>query len=239
MKGDAGLQGPPGENGTVGPQGPPGENGTRGPQGPPGENGTVGPQGSPGVKGDAGPQGQLGYPGPKGMKGAKGISGLKGAVGYGSPGAKGMKGSRGPPGYGYKGSRGPPGYGYKGSRGPPGSPGGGVTYTYWGKTTCPYGRTRVYKGYAGGGPLSGHGGGSNLICATDNPRYHRESTNTDRDASQLYGAEYKACCGQRLSSIGSNNIPVQCVMFPLAPHKSWYQEHIYAPQDGPQSTVDG
>ena len=146
-------------------------------------------KGEKGILGQRGPAG-YGYPGPKG------ISGLKGAVGYGSPGVKGMKGSRGPPGYGYK-----------GSRGPPGPPGGGVTYTYWGKTTCPYGRTRVYKGYAGGGQWGTHGGGSNLICATDNPRYHRESTNTDRDASQLYGAEYKACCGQRLSSIGSSNIP--------------------------------
>jgi hypothetical protein len=191
VKGDAGLQGPPGENGTIGPQGPPGENGTVGPQGPPGENGTVGPQGSPGVKGDAGPQGQLGYPGPKGMKGAKGISGPKGAVGYGSPGAKGMKGSRGPPGYGYKGSRGPPGYGYKGSRGPPGPPGGGVTYTYWGKTSCRSGRTRVYKGYTGGGQWNTFGGGTNLYCVTDQPLYNSGWTPVDRGSTKLYGAELK------------------------------------------------
>jgi len=36
--------------------------------------------------------------------------------------------------------------GHRGPRGPPGHNGGGVEYIRWGKTSCPYGANKVYKG---------------------------------------------------------------------------------------------
>ena len=115
-----------------------------------------------------------------------------------------MKGERGPPGN--TGLRGPPGYGYKGSRGPPGPPGGGVTYTYWGKTSCPSGRTTVYKGYAGGSHWNTFGGGSNLLCATDLPKYNSGWTPVDRGSAKLYGAELKTS-RQILGGVVNGNVP--------------------------------
>ena len=75
------------------------------------------------------------------MPGAQGPQGLKGEPGPagGPPGPQGQPGARG--------ATGP-----QGSVGPAGSRSGGVTYTRWGKSSCPNisGTELMYTGRAGG-----------------------------------------------------------------------------------------
>ena len=55
-----------------------------------------------------------------------------------------------------------------------GSQGGsGVTYTRWGRTTCPsdQGTEVLYSGRAAGSPLQNSGGGANYICLPEDPDY--------------------------------------------------------------------
>ncbi|VGV39744.1 collagen-like surface protein [Streptococcus pyogenes] len=65
-KGEAGIQGPQGEDGKVGPRGPKGEDGVQGPQGEKGDTGERGEKGEAGIQG---PQGEKGETGERGEKG--------------------------------------------------------------------------------------------------------------------------------------------------------------------------
>ena len=82
--------------------------------------------GRDGLTGPQGPQGTAGTPGTPGTHGRDGLQGQKGE--------KGEEGTRG-------------------TQGPQGTPGlGGVTYTRWGRTTCPQveGTSTVYEGLTAG-----------------------------------------------------------------------------------------
>ena len=82
----------------------------------------------------------------------------------GLPGRDGVQGPPGPPGKD----------GSTGRQGPPGSPSsGGVTYTRWGKSSCPQvqGTELVYSGIAGGPYFNQEGGGANHLCMPKDPEY--------------------------------------------------------------------
>ena len=81
----------------------------------------------------------------------------------GRDGLPGRDGVRGPPG--------PPGP--QGKEGLAGPKNGGITYTIWGKSTCPTGtgREEVYSGIAAGSMHTQSGGGANYLCLPKVPEY--------------------------------------------------------------------
>ena len=114
------------------------------------------------LQGRDGRDGQNGRDGRDGMPGAQGPPGPKGEPGPagGPPGPQGQTGARGPPGP-------------QGPVGPAGPRSGGVTYTRWGKSSCPNvtGTELVYTGRAGGSHYTHAGGGANLLCMPLDPEY--------------------------------------------------------------------
>ena len=83
--------------------------------------------------------------------------------------------------------------GTTGLQGPPGPRSAGVTYTRWGKTTCPSvpGTELIYKGRAGGSFYDQQGGGANYLCMPEDPEYTLRFTSGVRDQSYVFGAEYQ------------------------------------------------
>ena len=100
----------------------------------------------------------------------------------GLPGRDGVQGPPGPPGQ-------------NGSTGPPGPSSGGVTYTRWGKSSCPEVEdTRlVYYGMTGGTQHYEHGGGANHLCMPEDPEYSDTLKYEDGEqgAAHVYGSEYQ------------------------------------------------
>ena len=81
----------------------------------------------------------------------------------GLPGRDGEDGKPGP-----QGGQGPPG-----PQGTPGPRSAGVTYTRWGKSSCPTisGTQLVYVGRAGGSEYNEQGGGAEKLCLPLDPDY--------------------------------------------------------------------
>eukprot|EP00656_Telonema_subtile_P032233 TRINITY_DN3533_c0_g1_i1.p1 TRINITY_DN3533_c0_g1~~TRINITY_DN3533_c0_g1_i1.p1 ORF type:complete len:382 (-),score=47.34 TRINITY_DN3533_c0_g1_i1:219-1364(-) len=102
LRGPAGNDGAPGNDGPQGPQGNDGAAGVQGatgPQGPSGNAGAPGPQGARGATGPSGNDGATGAQGPQGNGGTTGAQGATGAQGpQGTTGAQGNPGAGGPPG---------------------------------------------------------------------------------------------------------------------------------------------
>ena len=116
----------------------------------------------------------------------------------GRDGRDGRDGATGPQGpRGLQGTTGP--------QGPPGPRSAGVTYTKWGKTTCPSvpGTELVYKGRAGGSFYNHRGGGANYLCMPEDPEYTLPFTSGVRDYSYVYGAEYEG----PIPSVHDHNVP--------------------------------
>ena len=73
---------------------------------------------------------------------------------------------------------------------------GGVTYTRWGKSSCPeiQGTELLYSGITAGTHFEHTGGGANYLCMPQDPEY--STTLTYRDGEQahalLYVAEYES-----------------------------------------------
>ena len=73
-----------------------------------------------------------------------------------------------------------------------GSSGGIVSYTHWGKNSCPYGAELIYKGFAASGHYNHSGGISSLLCLTDKPTFDVENVSDgNQDGALLYGTEYE------------------------------------------------
>lgn len=66
---------------------------------------------------------------------------------------------------------------------------GGVVYTRWGSSTCPYTSTLVYSGAMAGTSYEYKGGASNMLCMPFNPDYYNTRSGT-QGHSYLHGAEY-------------------------------------------------
>ena len=92
--------------------------------------------------------------------------------------------------------------GEKGEQGTPATTGGGVTYTRWGRTTCPSqsGTSLVYEGLAAGSFYTHQGGGANVLCLVKDPKYNPGTTNTNANYAILYGTEYQIGSGQALNA---------------------------------------
>ena len=86
--------------------------------------------------------------------------------------------------------------------------GPGVTYTRWGKRSCPRKATLVYEGYAGGGSYNQKGNGANYLCMPRNPQY-LSLTNLPY-CSYLYGAEYET--GNKVFSGTTHDYNVPCAV---------------------------
>jgi len=104
--------------------------------------------------------GPPGLPGPKGDQGA-----------IGRPGAKGSQGA-------------------KGEKGQEGAEKSGVKYVRWGRTICPGSADIVYKGRMGGERYTHPGGGVNILCLPNNPKYGKYKDG-QQNAGFVYGAEYE------------------------------------------------
>ena len=117
-----------------------------------------------------------------GMPGAQGPQGLKGEPGPvgGPPGPQGQPGTRG--------ATGP-----QGAVGPAGPRSGGVTYTRWGKISCPNitGTELVYTGRAGGTHYLHKGGAANYLCMPLDPEYTLSYRTGVNGHSYVYGVEYQ------------------------------------------------
>ena len=113
----------------------------------------------------------------------------------GTPGAAGRDGRDG--------ERGEPGI-----QGPPGATSSGVTYTRWGKTSCPTvsGTELVYSGITAGSWYTNTGGGANYLCMPHNPQYGRYGPGV-QGYSPIYGTEYQANGGSPIATTYQHNVP--------------------------------
>ena len=114
----------------------------------------------------------------------------------GDQGPPGSPGESGPAG-GPQGPQREPGVrgvpGPQGAVGPAGPRSGGVTYTRWGKSSCPNvaGTELVYTGRAGGShSLEDTGGGVNFQCMPLDPQYTLSTQSGVIGHTYIYGTEY-------------------------------------------------
>ena len=146
------------------------------------------------IQGRDGRDGEPGRDGRDGMPGAQGPQGLKGEPGPagGPPGPQGQPGARGATGA-------------QGAVGPAGPRSGGVTYTRWGKSSCPNisGTELVYTGRAGGSHYTHKGGAANYLCMPLDPQYTLSYQAGVRDHNYVYGTEYQ----HPLRGSSDHNVP--------------------------------
>lgn len=89
---------------------------------------------------------------------------------------------------------------------------GGVVYTRWGSSTCPYTSTRVYSGAMAGTSYQFRGGASNMLCMPFNPDYYYTRSGT-QGHSYLNGAEYAQPLHVRYSSPELNAPCAVCTVY--------------------------
>ena len=156
------------------------------------------------LRGRDGRDGEPGRYGRDGMPGAQGPQGLKGEPGPtgGPPGPQGQLGARG--------ATGP-----QGAIGAVGPRSGGVTYTRWGKSSCPNisGTELVYTGRTGGTHYTHKGGAANYLCMPLDPQYTLSYRAGVDGHSYVYGAEYQ----HPLQGSQDHNIP--CVVCAVSTRK--------------------
>ena len=121
----------------------------------------------------------------------------------GLPGRDGKDGEQGP-----RGER-----GMTGAQGPPGPRSAGVTYTRWGKSSCPSipGTELVYSGIVGGTLYNIQGGGAEKLCMPTDPDYLNGTTGTDilnrlPSSPFIDGTEYEFYRGPR-TNVVDHNVP--------------------------------
>ena len=119
------------------------------------------------------------------------------------PGRDGKDGEQGP-----RGER-----GMQGAQGPPGPRSAGVTYTRWGKSSCPStsGTELVYSRIAGGTFYNIQGGGAEKLCMPTDPDYLSGTTGTDilnrlSNSPFIDGAEYEFHRGPK-TNVVDHNVP--------------------------------
>ena len=91
-----------------------------------------------------------------------------------------------------------------------------MTYTRWGKTTCPTstGAELVYSGRVGGTSHNIEGGSAEKLCLPDDPDYIPETAGvTARFPSVIYGAEYEFFVGP-LANATEHNAPCAICFVP-------------------------
>ncbi len=80
-----------------------------------------------------------------------------------------------------------------GPPGPPGPSGGGVSYTRWGRTTCPntQGTELVYQGFTVGSAFY-EAGSTDYLCLHAQPEFLRTTAGQQTWRGKLYATEYDA-----------------------------------------------
>ena len=63
-----------------------------------------------------------------------------------------------------------------------------VSYVRWGNSTCEYGATTMYSGYAAGGYYNHKGSPANLLCLPPDPEHYSRSSS---GSQYIYGVEYQ------------------------------------------------
>ena len=92
----------------------------------------------------------------------------------------------------------------------------GVTYTRWGKSSCPSstGAQLVYSGRAGGTQWHIQGGSAEKICLPDDPEYANETSGLSiSQRSTVYGVEYQLPSGPN-ANVYNHNAPCAVCFVP-------------------------
>ena len=124
----------------------------------------------------------------------------------------------------------------------------GVTYTRWGRTSCPSDTEAqlVYSGRAGGTNYNARGGSAERICLPDNPDYIPGSIDlspspANHFKSVVQGAKLHVnygVPGNPLQHLHYQNVPyVQSVLFLSDLQPSWCQLKQCVCHPGPESTM--
>ena len=66
-----------------------------------------------------------------------------------------------------------------------------MTYTRWGKSTCPKGTSLVYTGQIAGTHHSQTGGGANLVCLSMSPQFLSSTPGVQHGRGFLYGTQFQ------------------------------------------------
>ena len=85
----------------------------------------------------------------------------------------------------------------------------GVTYTRWGRTSCPNDTEAqlVYSGRAGGTNYLVRGGSAEKSCLPDDPDYISGSVDLNMEKSVVQGAEFEISNGSPLQYLHEHNAP--------------------------------
>jgi hypothetical protein len=90
--------------------------------------------------------------------------------------------------------------------------GGMVSYTRWGRNSCPDGADLIYKGFAASG-YYGEGGISSALCLTEDPKFAIGAVNDgNQDGALLYGTEYGTSSFGIASLKPLNNKDIPCAV---------------------------
>ena len=95
-----------------------------------------------------------------------------------------------------------------------------MSYTRWGKSSCPGGTSLVYAGRIAGTRNSHGGGGANMLCLSNAPNHLHYNPGIQQGRSFLYGAQYQTggvYSGDTgpLSGVAQHNAPCAICYSPL------------------------
>ena len=94
-----------------------------------------------------------------------------------------------------------------------GSTGGIVSYTRWGRNSCPDGAELIYKGFAASSAHNHGGGISSLLCLTETPTFDVGNiSDGNQNGVRLYGTEYQGIGYGIESLIPLNNKDAPCAV---------------------------
>ena len=65
----------------------------------------------------------------------------------------------------------------------------GEAFTRWGRSVCPTGTHRLFKGYMAGSYHTVNGNGANFVCAHEDPKFVRPAAGWQAGTGRLYGVE--------------------------------------------------
>ena len=109
-----------------------------------------------------------------------------------------------------------------------------VSYTRWGRNSCPEGADLIYQGFAASGHYNHSGGISSLVCLIDNPTFANDSVNDgDQNGALLYGTEYetKGYGIETLSELHDSDAPCAVCLKPQATLTLMIPGTIHCPAD--------
>lgn len=89
---------------------------------------------------------------------------------------------------------------------------GGIHYTRWGRTSCPYGSDLLYKGFAAKNSFNSRGGGINFLCLPEEPEDPKNVHPGLQGNSYIHGTEYIANGLPRLMSHYDNYNDMPCAL---------------------------